>query len=253
LIRALLAFGSLLREQRKYDEAWPLFNRAAQLSAATRRHRLAAETQHDLFTLAVLNGTYAESEHHMLKALQHYPIHHPAVPALVHDWSFLLVRLGHYHEALRLLNAALPQFKRPGMQMLAWGMIGRVAAATGDRLRFDTAVATVRTLSRRTDEFTAAAHGNLAQGARFWGEWDLGRALATQAIDVSRARREWEVEHEVREFLAGIESEKAPSVHERPPASNKIETISGQVLSLLVARERPQRRPVQPSEWDTMG
>ncbi|HEV2150637.1 MAG TPA: tetratricopeptide repeat protein [Longimicrobiaceae bacterium] len=245
LIRALLSYGSLLREQRKHDEARSVLSRAARLAASTRRHRVAAETQHDLLGLAIEAGTYAESERHVLEALRHYPIHHPAVPALVHDWSFLLVRLGLYRQAQPLVEAVLPQCQHPGLKLLVWGMTGLVAAAAGDRQRYDLAVSHVRTLASRTQEFAAAAHGNLAQGARFWREWDLARSLATHAIDISKDRRELEVEYDVREFLAGIEAREPPSPRGGLPASNRIDGVAGQMLSLLDARKRPPRRPVQ--------
>lgn len=253
LIRALLGRANLLREQGLYDEARPLLERAARLSASTRRHRVAAETQHDLLALAVEAGTYEESEHHMIEALRHYPIHHPAVPRLVHDWSFLLVRLGLYREALPLLEAVLPQFRSLEGQMGAWGTLGLAAAGAGNRERYDKAVEHVQRLIGRTHEFAAAAHANLAQGARFWGEWDLGRSLAICAIEIAQARREGDVERGAREFLASIDAQEAPPPQAGPPAESQIEAIAKEIAGLLNARKRPSRRPVQMEDEDADG
>lgn len=253
MIRALLGKGTILREHGRFGEAKPILERAARLCAATRRHRVAAETQHDLLALAVETGTYADSEQHMLEALRHYPIHHPAVPRLVHDWSFLLVRLGLYHAALPMLEAVLPQFKSLDGQMGAWGTLGLAAAGAGNRKRYDTAVEHVQKLVSRTQEFAAAAHANLAQGARFWGEWDLGRTLAVRAIEIAQLRREADVERGAREFLAGIEAHQPPPPQPGPPASNQIAGISRQVIDLLEARKRPPRRPVQLQAGDADG
>jgi hypothetical protein len=175
------------------------------------------------------------------------------VPRLVHDWSFLLVRLGRYREALLLLEAVLPQFHSLEGQMGAWGTLGLAAAGVGNRERYAEAVARVQQLVGRTQEFAAAAHANLAQGARFWGEWELGCTLAVRAIEIARVRREADVERGAREFLAGIEAREPPTEPQGPPICNHIERISSQVLQLLKARQRPRRRPVQLDPWDADG
>lgn len=253
LIRALLGRGNLLREQGQYDEARPLLNRAARLSASTRRHRVAAETQHDLLALAVEAGTYHESESHMLEALRHYPIHHPAVPRLVHDWSFLLVHLGRYGEGVQLLETVLPHFRSPEGKMGAWGTLGLAAAGAGERERYDQALEHVQRIVSRTQEFAAAAHANLAQGARFWRQWDLGRNLAIRAIEIAQTRRELDVERGAREFLSGIEAQELPSTPPLPPSPNQIQEISRQIFRLLEARMRPARRPVHVEATDADG
>jgi tetratricopeptide (TPR) repeat protein len=227
-----------------------LLNRAARLSASTRRHRVAAETQHDLLALAVEAGTYEESESHMLEALRHYPIHHPAVPRLVHDWSFLLVHLGRYGEALQLLETVLPHFRSPEGKVGAWGTLGLAAAGAGERERYDQALEHVQRSVSRTQEFAAAAHANLAQGARFWRQWDLGRNLAMRAIEIAQTRRELDVERGAREFLSGIEAQELPSSPPPLPSPNQIQEISRQVFRLLEARMRPARRPVQLEDTD---
>ncbi len=245
LIRALLSYGNLLREQAKYTEARSLLTRAAHLASSTRRNRIAAVTHHDLLGVAVMDGTYTEAEGHIREALRLYPIHHPAIPSLVHDWSFLLTRTGRYHDARPLVDAVLPHTPQPELLLLLWGMGGLVAAGTGDRQRFELAVEQVRTRATRSIEFAAAAHGHLAQGARILGAWDLARSLIVKTIDISRKRQESEVEILSKQFLAGIESQEAPSPALELPGNHRIRELTVQFNELLQARLRPQRRPVQ--------
>lgn len=245
LIRALLAYGNLLREQAKYAEARSHLTRAARLAASTRRHRIAAVAQHDLVGVTVMDGTYTESEGHIREALRYYPIHHPAIPSLVHDWSFLLSRTGRYHDARPLVDAVLPHTDQPELELILWGMAGLVAAGTGDQQRFDLAVEQVRTRAMRSKEFAAAAHGHLAQGARLLGAWDLARSLIVKTIDISRTRQESEVEILSKQLLAGIESQEAPSPALELPRDHRIKEITVQFNELLKARLRPSRRPVQ--------
>jgi len=245
VIRGLLGHGSLLREQGQYDGARALMERAANLARSTRRHRLAAEAQHDLLTLAVEVGTFREAEAHMISALEHYPIHHVAVPRLVHDWSFLLVLNALYEEAKGLLETVIPQIRQIEIELLSWGTLSRAAAGSGHRAQFDQAVEHILRLSEPRGEFAAAALANAAFGARFFAEWDLGQTLATRAIEIARVRREESVERGAREFLIAIEAREPPPTQAVPPEGSRIEIISSRIMQLLEARKRPPRRPIQ--------
>lgn len=245
VIRGLLGRANLLREQRRYAETRSLLARAAQLASSTRRHRQAAETQHDLFALAVMDGTFAEAEHHMLAALEHYPIHHPAIGRLVHDWAFLLVQHALYADAIPLLQASIPQIRRAEIQLLSWGTLSSAAAGAGRRDLYDEAVVHVVSLAEHVEEYAAAAMAHAAYGARFFGEWESGRSLATRASEIARARGEDEAEHWIHEILAGIEAHEAPPPQAEPPEGSRITMVAERMMGVLEARRRPTRRPVQ--------
>jgi len=251
LIRALRGRANLLRELGKFDEARPLLDRAARLSASTRRHRIAAEIHHTLLTLAAEAGTYQEAEHHVQEALRHYPIHHPYVPTLAHDWAFVLVRHGLYREALPLLQAAHPQIRRIDYQLMSWGTLGRAAGGVGDQDLYNQASQHVHQLAERTDDYAAAAFANLAFAAGCFAEWDIGRDYATRAIAIAQSRREADVEHGARAFLSLLEERKSFILQTALPPSGRMEYIAQQFFQLLDARKRPPRRPVQLGDQET--
>jgi len=251
MIRALLGKGTILRENGRLDDARLPLERAARLCAATRRHRLAAETHHDLFSLAVMLGNYAEAEAHMLRALQHYPIHHSAVPGLVHDWCFLLVQHGYYLQAVSLLQMSIPSIQRLELQLVSWGTLSRAAAGSGDRTLYDEAVERIESLTERTQAYAAAALAHAAYGARFFAEWETALRLATQARVIAESRGETEVVQGVQEFIAAILAREPPLPTADPPEDSDVGKIGERIMLLLQARQRPVRRPVQPSQdWN---
>jgi tetratricopeptide (TPR) repeat protein len=244
MISALLGRGTVLREQRRFDEARHVLSRAAKLCASTRRYRIAAETQHDLFALAVMDGCYTEAETHMAIALEHYPLHHPAIPGLVHDWCFLLTQRGFYAQAVPLLENSIPQLRRVEIQLVSWGTLSHAAAGAGLIHVYDEAVCHVLQLATRTQNYAAAALGHAAFGSLFFGDWDAGHALATRAAEIARTRGEIGALYWIEGLLARVNARETPAPQMHPPIGSRI-TLIGQVLQdFLTARQRPTRRPV---------
>lgn len=248
MIRALLGKGTIQRENGRLHEAKPLLDRAARLCAATRRHRLAAETHHDLYALAVMLGSYAEAETHMLRALQHYPVHHSAIPGLIHDWCFLLVQHGYYSQAVSLLRASIPSIERLEIQLVSWGTLSRAAAGAGSRDLYEEAVQHIEKLVERTQTYASAALAHAAYGARFFGEREAGLRLATRARTIAEARGEAEIVQGVQEFITAMLAREAPTPPGEPPQDSQIAEVHDRIMFLLRARQRPVRRPVLPSQ-----
>lgn len=244
-IRALIGRGALLRELGRYEEARAVFERAARLASSTRRNRQAAEVMHELFTIAAESGTLEEAERHARDALDHYPIHHPALPALVHDWGFLLVRHAYYEQALALLDTLIPHMRRPEWRTAAWGTLGRAAAGAGRRARYEEAKQSVLGLIGLNEEYAAAALAHLAEGARFFGEWDAGAALAARAIELAQARHEGDVVRGAREILEAVLAREPPQSQAVAPRGSRIPDIGRQMQNRLQDRTRPARRPVK--------
>lgn len=245
LIRALLLLGTILREQGKVPGARRNLDRAARLCASTRRKRVAAETQHDLYALAVTTGDYGRAEAHMLLALEHYPIHHPAIPGLVHDWCFLLVQQGYYRQVVPLLQASIPRIERLEIQLVSWGTLSRAAAGEGDRELYDMAVRHIRELAGRTQMYASAALAHAGYGARFWGDWEMATELSTRAREIAATRGEIEVVRDLDTYLVEIRHRRSPTPSAEPPDGSRIVEIQGRMTTLLEARKRPPRRPVQ--------
>lgn len=234
-----------MRETGRYREARALLGRAAQIAASTRRHRQAAEASHDLLAIAVEDGTYEEAEMYVRAALRNYPIHHPSIPRLVHDWAFFLVRNALYEQALPLLLAIVPLAARPELTMLYWGSLGRAAAGAGRRDLYDYAARHVIALAGLHQEFAAAALANLAEGSRFFREWSRGQEFATHSIEIAVTRHEADVERGAREILTAIIERQVPVAQAPPPRASRIQAITRRIMALLKARKKPPRRPVQ--------
>lgn len=238
LIRALLGAGSLYREIGQYAQARALIDRGARLASATRRHRQAAEAEHDLMAIAAEAGTYQEAEMHVRAALMHYPLRHPGVPRMVHDWGFLLVRHRLYPQAFEVLVDLPVHANRPELESLYNGTLARAAAGAGRRDTYERARARVLTLTGLHQEYAAAALANTAEAARHFGRWDEGEHLAGRAVELARERGEADVQRGALEILDAISTRKPPEVPADPPQPNRLETISRRMLYLLSQRRK---------------
>lgn len=243
-IRALIGQGGLLRELGRHAEARKLFLNAARLAQSTRRHRQAAEVQHELLTIAAETGSYQEAEHYMRAALREYPVHHRALPWLAHDWAFFLVRLHLYDHARVLLEAIRPHIARRDLQVVVDGTLGRTLAASGHRDAYEDCVRRVIALGTVHEEYAAAALAHLAVGAQFFQEWDAAERMAERAVEIARARRQADVERGASDILCAIQQRKPPAGQADPPDPNRLSAIQRQVLSRLRERTKPRRRQV---------
>jgi hypothetical protein len=245
LIRGLLGYGALLTDLDRLPEAQKKIDRASRLAAQTRRHRQAAEAAHDLLGLAILAAAYDDAERFALEAIQSYPIHHPSVPTLVHDWAFHLVRMKLYAEALPLLVQSVSAAKRPDLRMLFAGTMARAAGGTGRREHYDRAEKIILTLAESYQRWSAAALANLAEGARFFREWDNGERYAARAVAIAAARGEADVQRGALEILDGIAARVPPAPQQQPPKGSRVLAINRRLLELMGRRKKKPRRPVQ--------
>jgi tetratricopeptide (TPR) repeat protein len=243
-IRALIGHGGLLRELGRHAEARRLFLDAARLAESTRRHRQAAEVQHELLTIAAETGSYQEAEHYMRAALREYPVHHRAVPWLAHDWAFFLVRLSLYDEARVLLEAIRPHIARRDLQVVVEGTLGRALAACGQREGYEECVRRVLSMSVVHEEYAAAALAHLAIGAQIVQDWDSAERMAERAVEIARARCQADVERGASDILVSIQQRGTPTRQAAPPDPNRLSAIQRQVLARLRERSKPVRRQV---------
>lgn len=244
-IRALLGVGALMRETGRYEAAREFIGRASKMAASTRRNRQAAESSHDLLAIAIEDGSFDECETYVLAALRTYPIHHPSIPRLVHDWAFYLVRRALYEQALPLLVAIVPVARRPELKMLYQGTLARAAGGSGRREVYDEAARMVVALSGVHQEFAAAALANSAEGARFFQEWERADGYAARAVEIARERGEADVHRGASEILDAVTARAAPEPQALPPADSNVESVTRRVMALLRQRRKPPRRPVE--------
>lgn len=239
MIRALLGYGSLAKNLGQMDAALDAYERAARLARRTRRRRQAAEAYHDLLAITAEIGPFEHAEMHALTAAQLYPVTHPYLPALAHDWAFLLVRLRHYSPALPLLRLALLRIERPGIRALVWSTMAWAAAGADRPAQFEEAEREVLLLIEQYDEYAPAIYIHLAEGARRLGRCTDAEGYAEAAAHAAATRGAALLEVEARELLRAVQDRIAPPGEVIPSDPDGIELVR----VTLAGRLQPQKSP----------
>ncbi|HWK89084.1 MAG TPA: hypothetical protein VNP72_03790, partial [Longimicrobium sp.] len=189
-IRGHLRLGILLFQLGEHDRARPLYLRAARMAVRTGRRTFAAQAIHDLLTLESDVGTFAAGEAFARRALALYPLRHPRVAHLAHDYCFLLIQNGYYAQAAALLDQLSPTLFERQNRVILWGSIARAAAGMRHRDAFEQAARRVLQRAADSDENAASALLHVAEGARVFQEWDRAEQLAARALDLAVRRGE---------------------------------------------------------------
>ena len=241
VIRAQLGYGALMKDLGNHDEARRYFEKAATRAVHNGRRRQAGEAHHDLLTIAAERGTYMEGERHVRRALDFYPIHHPRLPALAHDWAFLLVRLHHYTPAVSVLEMIAPRAQTPALQTLFWSTLAWAAAGALRRERFDEAERVVLRLVASQEEYTPAALIHLAEGARGLGLWDRAEGYAASAVDAARSRKDTALEKEALDLMNTLVNRDPAPPEEAHPDPNRVAGLVRTFKARLRKWDTPSR------------
>jgi tetratricopeptide (TPR) repeat protein len=191
---------------------------------------LAAQTRHDLLVLAAEEGAFDEALRHARHALEWYPRHHSRLPALVHDFGFLLMRLHLYAPAVPLLTTVMRAPIPSQDQVIGWSTLARAAAGVGDEAAYRAAAEEVLRRVALFDLHAAAAFENLAWGAHLLALWDLAEQYAARSIEISTEKAQNESLENARRVLSAARA-KTILGHETPDG----ERLRGAVREL--ARE----------------
>lgn len=238
-IYALLGYGTLQRHLGRYEEARRAFLRAARKASRKNHRREAAEARHDLLGLAAETGDFADAEAQALQAINLYPRRHPRLPAFANDYSFSLIRRGHYAPALSLLEVAVPLILRPEERALVWSTLAWAAGGAGRRDRFSAAAQQVLTLIAVHPDFAHAALLHLAEGARLLQEWASAERYASHAAEAARRCQDAPLEREAEDLRASAAAHQ-PSLPEAP-AGEQIEAL----VRRIIVRLRHWKAPVR--------
>ncbi|MBW3571901.1 MAG: tetratricopeptide repeat protein [Gemmatimonadetes bacterium] len=195
---------------------------------------LAAQTRHDLLVLAAEEGAFDEALRHARQALEWYPRHHSRLPALVHDFGFLLMRLHLYAPAVPLLASVMRASIPPQDQVIGWSTLARAAAGTADESGYRAAAEEVLRRVGLFDVHAAAAFENLAFGAHLLELWELAEQYATRSIEISTTKAQNESLNNARRVLTATHA-KAVLSHRSVDA----ERLRGPVADL--SREMASR------------
>ncbi len=225
-LRALLGYGTLLLTWGRLEEAKQYYEQAAKRAERTGRRRHAAKAKHDLLTFAAEVGTYQEGEPYARDALDLYPIHDPQLPALAHDWAYLLIRFHHYSCAVPILELAVMRAHKPAIQMLFWSTLGWAAAGAGRRDRFQKAKEEVLRRIVAYDEFAPGALYHLAEGARLCGAWEEAEQYLAQALEIARERNEALLEREALELLDKVVAREPAPRDATPPNPDSVRILT---------------------------
>jgi tetratricopeptide (TPR) repeat protein len=231
-IRGHLRLGFLMFHLGDYEQARRLYVLASRMATRTGRRGLAGQAQHDLFTVACEVGTYEEAEDHAWKALELYPVRHPAVPYLAHDYAWLLNREGFFSSAHVLLRATLPLIA-PHRRLPILGSLARACAGTGDREGYAAAAAEVLRLADTTDEGAAAALIHVAGGALWLGDPELAETAAARALEIAIRREEGEPQRSALAILEGLTAPEPPPPDHAPPEGARIRELTARFLARL--------------------
>ncbi|HEX6036789.1 hypothetical protein [Longimicrobium sp.] len=240
MIRALLGYGSLAKNMGHMDAALDAYERAARLARRTRRRKQAAEAYHDLLAITAEIGPFEHAEMHALTAAQLYPATHPYLPALAHDWAFLLVRIRHYTPALPLLRLALLRIERPGIRALVWSTLAWAAGGAQRAPQFEEAEREALALVAKYDEYAPAVYIHLAEGARRIGRWTDATAYSAAAERASAERGAAMLEVEARELLQAIKDQTEPPGELVPADPDGIELVRVTLTGRLQPRKGPE-------------
>lgn len=221
-IRAHLRLGLLLYTLGHYARARRLYNRAGWMADWLGRQELAGKAHHDLAAIESHVGPYAAAERHVRKALALYPVHHPRLPYLVHDYGFALMRHCYYAAALQLLEAAWDHIP-PDNRLVINGTLARVSGGLRDRLRYEQAASRAVVLAELAEDGAAWAYIHLAEGARCFGEWDRAEGYAAAGLALAQRRRELDAQRVAYETLDAITARTpAPAALEAPQSATEL-------------------------------
>ena len=204
--------------------------------------RLAGVAHHNLLTIASDRGTYKRGESHARTALAYYPVHHPRIPHLLHDYAYLLLRNRFYDPALLLLEASSPLIQLPHERVVVCGNLARAAGGVRDQERYAAAMAQIEEIVTHTNENASRGMLGLADGALQMGETERARAFAIRTIHYAQLRGDREPEMLATALLQKLES---PDIRSAPSSQAPISAydLAGAMVERLrrwTARPRGQ-------------
>jgi len=232
-VAALLGYGSLLRGLGQHESARALFERAGRRAVRTGHRRKAGEAHHDLLAIAAEVGTYLNAERHARLALSLYPVQHPRLPYLAHDFAFVLIRFRFYSLALPLLEELVRAIPRLDQRVLWLGSLARAAAGANRLARFRETEEMLRPLAAIYSEYAAAAFIHLAESARAFGEWGKAERYAALARESARNRGDTLIERDATVLLEEIAARVPPPPEDTPRDAERVQMLVRRFVSRL--------------------
>lgn len=209
---ALMGYGAMMKATDRIAEARRFLQRATRRAMAFGRRKEAAVAHHELMSIAVDQDRFRLAEHHAASALSLYPGDHPRLPALGHDFAFVLLRQKHYSAALPLLERVAPLIARPDERSLVLSTLAWAAAGAGRLTRVADAARATLELVAIFDDYAPPVFLHLAEAYRVAGDVDRASRFADEAAQAARAKGQAQFVREAADMRAQL---LAPNAHTR--------------------------------------
>lgn len=236
---AQLGLGGVAHDQGTLSEAEQYFWKAVRAALRQGRTSVAGAAHHDLLAVLIDAQRYPEAIEHAARAIDLYPSRHPRMPNLAYDVGFLWMRLGYYSSAIYLLEKALPWFERRPLRILVLAATARSVAAVHDRIRFERSAAETLRMAEAGNERTAASLYHLAEGARYFEQWDRAEMLASRALAEAHRSGNRTVVALVSGMLAELPSRTQGPEDLVPEEGSPVDTITRKLLRKLAKQPAP--------------
>ncbi|HEX2204690.1 MAG TPA: tetratricopeptide repeat protein [Longimicrobium sp.] len=203
-LMALTGIGALMKDLGRYDEALDYFTNAARRAVNTGRHRRAAVALHYAFALAVETEDYAAAVEYANGALKWYRLDDERLPALAHDFAYLLVRGSYFAAAFRILDGLPERLGGIWAMGMLQGLLVRAAAGADRPRKHREAERVALNLAKLHDKCAAPIFMNVAAAAHQLGDWERAAEHGARALELARAAEDRLVEGLALDLLEAV-------------------------------------------------
>jgi tetratricopeptide (TPR) repeat protein len=239
MVWALMGYGAMMKATDRIAEARRFLQRATRRAKAFGRKKEAAITHHELIDIEAEQGRFRLAELHVASALALYPNDHPNLPALGHDFAFVLLRQKHYSAALPLLERAAPLIARPDERGLAMSSLAWAAAGAGRLARLAEAERATLELVAIFDAHAPAVFLHLAEAFRAAGDLDRAGRYADEAARTAQAKGEIQFVREAAEMRIQPGEANAPARRDIPPGGRTLAILRDLTTRLKAWKKAP--------------
>jgi tetratricopeptide (TPR) repeat protein len=246
LTRAHLGFGTLCKELGRVNGARKHLNSGSSLARKYGPPSLAAEAQHDLCALLIVNGRFAEAEKRARRALRLYPKTHHRLPFFAADVALLLVLEERFTSAVGVLEGILRILTQPTARAVILALTARALAGAG---RIDEATLyrdRATKLVEKNPGLEGVARWHLADSHRLAGEWDAAEREADAALEIAARHDDHELARLTRNLMDLIRDQLG--ARPAPPDEGDAHHFV-QLLTRRLAEWVPRRARVTGGPW----
>ncbi len=233
VIKALLGYGNLMKDLGHNEEARVYYERVARRAAGSGRRRQAAEAHHSLLTLAAEAGMYPAACRHVRKAIDNYPIYHPFIPYLVHDFAYVLLQNRHFSFAFSLLSRLVSIIEDQDALAIVHASLARAAGGMRDVRRFREAEKSTLLIFEHHQDYAPSVYNCLAEGAWALGELTQAEVYAAAALNIARIRKDDPATVIAGNILSSVVDGTAPLSEIEPADRKRLDSLVHRLMARL--------------------